>query len=53
MESYADNCSTLTDEMNHRHLECLEFQIDQHKLVYENAHAKYDKEIAQLEEKLR
>ena len=53
MESYADKCSALIDEMNHRHLECLKFQIDQHKLEYEKAHAKYDKEIAQLEEKLR
>ena len=52
MESYADKCSALIDEVNRRHLERLLSQRDQHKMEYETTQAKYDKEIAELEKKL-
>lgn len=52
LESYSDKCAARIDEVNRRHLERLKSQRDQHKMEYEAAQAKYDKEIAELEKKL-
>lgn len=53
LDAYCDKCVELVDENNRKHLERLKLQRDQHRKEYEEAQAKYDKEIAKLEEKLR
>jgi len=53
LDSYCDKCFKLIEDNNRKHLERLMFQRDQHRKEYEEAQAKYDKEIAELQEKLR
>ena len=53
LDDYADKCVKLVEENNRKHLERLKMQRDQHRKEYEEAQARYDKEIAALEEKLR
>ena len=53
LDTYADKCVKLVEDNNRKHLERLMFQRDQHRREYEEAQAKYDKEIAELQEKLR
>lgn len=53
LDAYCDKCVELVDENNRKHLERLKLQRDQHRKEYEEAQAKYDKEIAKLEERLR
>jgi hypothetical protein len=53
LDAYCDKCVKLVDENNRNHLERLKRQRDQSRKVYEAEQAKYDKEIAELEEKLR
>lgn len=53
LDDYADKCVKLVEENNRRHLERLIMQREQHRKEYEEAQARYDKEIAVLEEKLR
>ena len=53
LDGYCDKCVKLVEENNRRHLERLKAQRDQHRKEYEAALAKYDKEIAELETKLR
>ena len=53
LDSYADKCVKLIEDNNRKHLERLIFQRDQHRKEYEEAQAKYDKEITELQEKLR
>ena len=53
LDAYCDKCVELVDENNRKHLERLKLQRAQHRKEYEEAQAKYDKEIAKLEEKLR
>lgn len=52
LDDYADKCVKLVEENNRRHLERLKMQRDQQRKEYEEAQARYDKEIAALEEKL-
>ena len=53
LDGYCDKCVKLVEDNNRRHLERLKLQREQHRKEYEEAQAKYDKEIAKLEEKLR
>lgn len=53
LDAYCDKCVKLIEDNNRKHLERLMFQRDQHRKEYEEAQAKYDKEIAELQEKLR
>lgn len=53
LDAYCDKCVELVDENNRKHLERLKLQRAQHRREYEEAQAKYDKKIAELEEKLR
>lgn len=53
LDAYCDKCVKLVDENNRNHLERLKRQRDQSRKAYEVEQAKYDKEIAELEEKLR
>ncbi len=53
LDAYCDKCVELVDENNRKHLERLKLQRAQHRKEYEEAQAKYDKEIAKLEERLR
>ena len=53
LDAYCDKCAKLVEDNNRKHLERLKLQRDQHRKEYEEAQAKYDKEIAKLEEKLR
>lgn len=53
LDSYCDKCVKLVEENNRRHLERLKVQRSQRQKEYEAEQAKYDKEIAELEEKLR
>lgn len=53
LDDYADKCVKLVEENNRKHLERLKMQRAQHRKEYEEAQARYDKEIAALEEKLR
>lgn len=53
LDTYCDKCVKLVEENNRKHLERLKMQRDQHRKEYEEAQARYDKEIAALEEKLR
>ena len=53
LDAYCDKCGKLVEENNRKHLERLKLQRDQRRKEYEAEQAKYDKEIATLEEKLR
>lgn len=53
LDAYCDKCAKLVEDNNRKHLERLKLQRDQHRKEYEEQQAKYDKEIAKLEEKLR
>ena len=53
LDGFAEKANKLIDENNRNHLERLRFQRDQRRKEYEAEKAKYDYEIAQLEEKLR
>lgn len=53
LDGYCDKCVELVEENNRKHLERLKMQREQHHKEYEEAQARYDKEIAALEEKLR
>ena len=53
LDAYCDTCGKLVEENNRKHLERLKLQRDQRRKEYEAEQAKYDKEIATLEEKLR
>ena len=53
LDTYCDKCVKLVEDNNRRHLERLKLQRQQKQKEYEAEQAKYDKEIAELEEKLR
>lgn len=53
LDSFADKANALIDENNRKHLERLKLQRSQRQKEYEAEQAKYDKEIAELEKKLR
>lgn len=53
LDSYCDKCVKLVEDNNRRHLERLKLQRQQKQKEYEAEQAKYDQEIAKLEEKLR
>lgn len=53
LDGYCDKCVELVEENNRKHLERLKMQREQQRKEYEEAQARYDKEIAALEEKLR
>ena len=53
LDAYCDKCVKLVEECNRNHLERLRLQREQRRKEYEVEQAKYDKEIAILEEKLR
>lgn len=53
LDGYCDKCVELVVENDRRHLESLKMQREQHRKDFEEAQARYDKEIAALEEKLR
>lgn len=52
LDAYCDKCVELVDENNRNHLERLKLQREQHRKEYEAQQARYDKEIAELEQKL-
>ena len=53
LDAYCDKCVQLVEDNNRKHLERLKLQRQQMKKEYEAEQAKYDQEIAKLEEKLR
>ena len=53
LDAYCDKCVKLVEDNNRRHLERLKLQRLQCQKEYEAERAKYDKEIAELENKLR
>lgn len=53
LDGYCDKCVKLVEDNNRRHLERLKLQRQQKQKEYEAEQAKYDKEIAELEKKLR
>lgn len=53
LDGYCDKCVKLVEDNNRRHLERLKAQREQHRKEYDEAQAKYDQEIAEIEEKLR
>ena len=53
LDAYCDKCVKLVEDNNRRHLERLKLQRSQRQKEYEAEQAKYDKEIAELEMKLR
>ena len=53
LDGYCDKCVKLVEDNNRRHLERLKLQRSQCQKEYEAEQAKYDKEIAELENKLR
>ena len=53
LDGYCDKCVKLVEDNNRRHLERLKLQRSHRQKEYEAEQAKYDKEIAELEEKLR
>ena len=53
LDAYCDKCVKLVEENNRKHLERLKHERSQRQKEYEAEQAKYDKEIAELEEKLR
>ncbi|UKK59211.1 hypothetical protein L6470_12735 [Prevotella communis] len=52
LDAYCDKCVKLVEDNNRKHLERLKFQRDQHRKEYEAEQARYDKKIAELEQKL-
>ena len=53
LDAYCDKCVQLVEENDRKHLNRLKVQRAQRQKVYEDEQAKYDQEIAKLEEKLR
>lgn len=53
LDAYCDKCVKLVEDNNRRHLERLKLQRSQRQKEFEAEQAKYDKEIAELEAKLR
>ena len=53
LETYCDKGVKLVEDNNRKHLERLRLQRDQRRKEYEAEQARYDKEIAELENKLR
>lgn len=53
LDTYCDKCVKLVEDNNRRHLERLKLQRLQRQKEFEAEQAKYDKEIAELEMKLR
>lgn len=53
LEGYCEKCVKLVEDSNRKHLERLKLQRDERRKEYEAEQAKYDKEIAALEDKLR
>ena len=53
LDTYCDKCVKLVEDNNRKHLERLKLQRQQKQKEYEAEQAKYDKKIAELEEKLR
>lgn len=53
LDAYCDKCVKLVEDNNRRHLERLKLQRQQRQKEYEAEQAKFDKEIAELEKKLR
>ena len=53
LDAYCDKCVQLVEENDRKHLNRLKVQRAQRQKEYEDEQAKYDHEIAQLEEKLR
>jgi len=53
LDTYCDKCVKLVEDNKRRHLERLKLQSQQKQKEYEAEQAKYDKEIAELEEELR
>ena len=53
LDAYCDKCVQLVEENDRKHLNRLKVQRAQRQKEYEAEQAKYDKEIAILEEKLR
>lgn len=53
LDAYCDKCAKLVEDNNRKHLERLKLQRQQKQKEYEAEQAKYDKEIAELEKKLR
>lgn len=52
LDAYCDKCVKLVDENNRNHLERLKLQRNQRRKEYEAEQARYDKEIAEIEQKL-
>ena len=53
LDTYCDKCVKLVEDNKRRHLERLKLQRQQKQKEYEAEQAKYNKEIAELENKLR
>lgn len=53
LDAYCDKCVQLVEENDRKHLNRLKVQRAQRQKEYEDEQAKYDREIAKLEEKLR
>lgn len=53
LDNYCDKCGELVKDNNRKHLERLKLERLQKQKEYEARQAKYDKEIAELEDKLR
>lgn len=53
LDTYCDKCVKLVEDNKRRHLERLKLQRQQKQKEYEAEQAKYNKEIAELEEELR
>lgn len=53
LDAYCDKCNKLIEDNNRKHLERLKAQRSQRQKEYEAEQAKYDKEIGELEKKLR
>ncbi len=52
LDTYADKCVKLVEENDRRHLERLKLERSQRQMEYEAAQAKYDMEIADLEQRI-
>ena len=53
LDAYAEKCVKLVEDNDRKHLERLKLERSQKQKEYEAQQAKYDKEIAELEENLR
>ena len=53
LDGYSDKCVKLVEANNRKHLERLIMQRDQQRKEYEQQQERYNKEIAELEERLR